>query len=334
MNPGDLKIVTEDTGGQRLDKFLAVEYPEYSRSRFQAWIEQGCVTKDGSPFHDCSYKVKMGEGYQINPPPAVDAIPQPQDIELDVIYEDDDVLVINKAPGLVVHPAPGHHDETLVNALLAHCGDSLSGIGGVKRPGIVHRLDKDTSGLMVIAKNDWAHQHLSKQFEPKILETDKNRTLKRMYEGLVWGCPLAPKGVIETYLYRHPRNRQKMAVSTTDTGRFSRTHYKVEATRDFGTARKPVNVSWVLFTLDTGRTHQIRIHSQHAGFPILGDPLYGQRSSTALLKYCPESFGSFNRQALHARELQFIHPRSNEVMNFRAPAPTDFLELLNEVLDG
>ena len=272
MNPGNLKTVTDDMAGQRLDKFLTAEYPDHSRSRLQAWIEQGCVTKNGYPIQDCNYKIKMGEVYQINPPPAIEANPQPRRIALDIIYEDDDVLVVNKAAGMVVHPAPGHYEATLVNALLAHCGKSLSGIGGVKRPGIVHRLDKDTSGLMVVAKNDWAHQHLSKQFEPKILITDKERTLKRLYEGLVWGQPIQ-EGSIEAYIYRHPRNRQKMAISTTDTGRFSRTNYRVEATKDFGTPGKPAKVSWVRYSLDTGRTHQIRVHSQYAGFPLIGDPL-------------------------------------------------------------
>jgi 23S rRNA pseudouridine1911/1915/1917 synthase len=333
MNPGNLKTVADDTAGQRLDKFLAVEYPEHSRSRLQAWIEQSCVTKNGDLIHDCHYKVKVGEVYQINPPAAIDATPQPQHIDLDIIYEDDDVLVVNKPVGMVVHPAPGHYDATLVNALLAHCGDSLSGIGGVKRPGIVHRLDKDTSGLMVVAKNDWAHQHLCKQFEPKILTDDKDRTLKRVYEGLVWGQPTPQKGTIEAYIYRHPRNRQKMAVSKTNTGRLSRTHYKVEATKDFGTPSKPVKISCVTYVLDTGRTHQIRIHSQHAGFPIIGDPLYGQRSLVSVFKYCPEGFKDFKRQALHAKELQFIHPRSNELMHFTATAPLDFLTLLKEILN-
>jgi 23S rRNA pseudouridine1911/1915/1917 synthase len=333
MNPGPLSFVCKprkEDIGQRLDKVLASQYPEHSRSRLQAWIEQGCVLKNGNVADDCHYKVKEGEEYLIIPPPVIEAIPQPQSITLDIVFEDDDLLVINKPAGLVVHPAPGHPNETLVNALLAHCKDSLSGIGGVKRPGIVHRLDKDTSGLMVVAKNDWTHQHLSKQFEPKILTDDKERSLKRIYWGLVWGRPSFKAGIIEGYLHRHPKNRQKMAVSVEGKGRFARTHYQVKATKNFAEKDK-INVSWVTYSLDTGRTHQVRVHSQFAGFPLIGDPLYGLRINNTYRKNVPLVFIEFKRQALHAAELSFIHPRSKALMNFSVSPPFDFHQILEKI---
>lgn len=331
MNPGDLsficKIRLEDKG-QRLDKVLVSHYPQYSRSRFQTWLDQGCITKNGLPVQDYHYKVKEGEEYLIIPPPVIEAIPQPQQIALEILFEDEDLLVLNKPVGLVVHPAPGHPNQTLVNALLAHCKDSLSGIGGVKRPGIVHRLDKDTSGLMVVAKNDWAHQQLSKQFEPKILNSDKDRLLKRIYWGLTWGRPVTKEGFVEGYINRHPKHRQKMCMNPDQKGRFSRTHYQLKATKNFAEKEK-MNVSWITYQLDTGRTHQVRVHSQFAGFPLIGDPLYGLRLSPAQRKNIPSIFLEFNCQALHAAELQFVHPKSLEVLKFSAPPPSNFQELLD-----
>lgn len=334
MNPGPLeyscKVVPEEAG-QRLDKFLVSRYPHYSRSRLQDWISQGYVTCDDTVITDCHYKVKRDQTYQLHPPPAVEAVPQPCAMNLDILYEDEDLLVVNKPAGLVVHPAPGHPTFTLVNALLAHCHDSLSGIGGVKRPGIVHRLDKDTSGLMVVAKNDYTHQELSKQFEPKIDPGDAERTLKRVYWGLVWGQPVPSAGVIEGFIHRHPVHRQRMAVSQCGSGRLARTHYQVKLVKYFG-SNGTVKVAWVQYTLDTGRTHQIRLHSQYAGFPLIGDPLYGRRSLSSFLRQCPAVFADFKRQALHAAELHFIHPQSRQKMHFTAAPPADFNALLKELM--
>ncbi len=330
MNPGSLKHICHvdpDQVGQRLDKFLAHQLTVYSRSRLQDWIQQGYLSCEGRVVTDCHRKVKKGESYSLMPPAAVEAEPQPFALDLDIVYEDSDLLVVNKVAGLVVHPAPGHRDRTLVNALLAYCQESLSGIGGVKRPGIVHRLDKDTSGLMVIAKNDWTHQQLSKQFEPKIHADDADRTLKRVYWGVVWGHPHPPSGVIEGAIYRHPQHRQKMTVGRGGKGRPARTHYQLKQVKSFG-PQGTVKVSWVCYTLDTGRTHQIRVHSHYAGFPLVGDPVYGKRSVAAFLKQCPLVFSTFKRQALHAAELHFIHPRLQQEMHFKVPAPADLEELL------
>lgn len=321
-------VVTEKKAHYRLDKFLISQGLDLSRSRVQTCIQQGYVLKKGIPITDSSYKVKQEEVFQLILPSLKEAIPSPQVLNLEILYEDEDLLVINKAPGMVVHPAPGHSTSTLVNGLLAHCKDSLSGIGGVKRPGIVHRLDKDTSGLMVVAKNDETHQSLSQQFQPKILSTDKERTLKRIYWGLCWGKPSARIGSIEGYIQRHPRHRQKMFLNQKKSGRFSRTFYDVKAIKSFNSGVLGT-LSWIQYTLDTGRTHQIRLHSQFAGFPLIGDPLYGKKINMHHIKDLPSPVKEFKRQLLHAVELFFIHPRSGKEVGFKALPPEDFLEMIN-----
>jgi 23S rRNA pseudouridine1911/1915/1917 synthase len=332
MNPGNPNnlscTVFLEEKNQRLDKFLTSKFPEYSRSRIQDWIEKACVFCDDEPTTSLSYKVKEGEHYTISSPPLEDATPKPQALDLDIVYEDEDLLVINKAPGMVVHPAPGHYDSTLVNALLAHCGDSLSGIGGVKRPGIVHRLDKDTSGLMVVAKNDSAHIALSAQFS---IEEDQ-KPLSRTYWALVWGHPHPLVGRIETQIGRHPKNRQKMAVVREGSGKLAITNYTTKKVWGLG-LKKELKISWVKFILETGRTHQIRVHSHHIGYPIIGDPLYGRKSLPSA-KLCPEEILNFKRQALHAVKLKFIHPRTQKIMEFEAELPEDMktvLSLLDKV---
>ena len=240
---------------QRLDKALVALYPSFSRARLQALIAAGYVTRDAQPVTDVNRKVKTGEIYTLTPPPPEPAEPKAESIPLTIVFEDADLLVLDKPAGVVVHPAPGHRDGTLVNALLAHCGASLSGIGGVARPGIVHRLDKDTSGLMIVAKNDHAHQELSKQFA--------DRTLSRTYHALVKGVPTPPAGSIDRPIGRHPQDRKKMAVLSK--GRPALTHYKTLET--FDKNGKPF-ASLIECKLATGRTHQIRVHLAHLKHPV------------------------------------------------------------------
>ncbi|MBT6801746.1 MAG: RluA family pseudouridine synthase, partial [Rhodospirillales bacterium] len=259
----------------------------------------------GETIVDPSAPVKPGQIYLVSVPEAAAAEPIGQDIPLDILYEDKDLVVINKTAGMVVHPAAGNHDGTLVNALIYHCGDSLSGIGGVKRPGIVHRLDKDTSGVMVVAKNDAAHAGLVAQF----LE----RTMERAYQGLVWGLPQTMEGRIEGNIGRSPRNRKKMALLKHG-GRFAATHYKV--LRVVGT-----KACLVECRLETGRTHQIRVHMSSIGHSVVGDPLYGGRKNNPTLPSAPY-------QALHAYLLGFVHPTSGEKLRFEAPLTPYFNDLL------
>ncbi|CAO3443536.1 LSU rRNA pseudouridine(1911/1915/1917) synthase (EC 5.4.99.23) [Azospirillum argentinense] len=312
--------VPDDAAGQRLDKALATGLPGLSRSRVQALLEKGCVQDGtGRTVIDPSVKVRPGQTFDVFIPEAEPAQPEAQDIPLDVVYEDEDVLVIDKPAGMVVHPAAGNPDGTLVNALLAHCGDSLSGIGGVRRPGIVHRLDKDTSGLMVVAKNDRAHHALTEQFS--------GRTLSRTYQALVWGVPSPREGRIEGNIGRSGSDRKKMAV-VTGGGKHAATRYRV--VRSFGTA-----LALVECTLETGRTHQIRVHMAHIGHPIVGDPLYGKgragraggKHASALPEPDRERFVGFPRQALHAVGLTFRHPATGETVRFQAPLPTDIKDL-------
>ena len=331
MNPGSLeglvcKVNNEDAG-QRLDKYLALQFPDISRSRLQNWIENGHVLCNQKAIKDLSHKVKIGEIYILFPPPPQEAAPKAQSIEIDIVYEDNDLLVINKAPGMVVHPAPGNYDSTLVNALLAHCGDSLSGIGDVKRPGIVHRLDKDTSGLMVVAKNDAAHTGLAAQFSVE----NSEKQLKRIYWALAWGHPHPSKGTIISHIGRHPKNRQKMAVVKDSTGKKAITDYTTKKLWGLG-LKEEIKVSWLEFNLETGRTHQIRVHSHFIGHPLIGDSLYGRKSLPST-KVCPEEILNFNRQALHAVALKFIHPTTQKLMQFEVPLPNDMkliIDLLNQ----
>ena len=312
--------VPAPAAGLRLDKALAAGLPDLSRSRVQALLEQGCVRGDGRTITDASLRVKPGQTFVLQVPEAEAAQPQPQDIPLTVVYEDADVLVIDKPAGLVVHPAAGNADGTLVNALLAHCGDSLSGIGGVRRPGIVHRLDKDTSGLMVVAKHDRAHHGLTEQFA--------DRTLSRTYLALVWGVPNPRQGRIEGNIGRSSADRKKMAV-VTGGGKPAATRYRV--VKSFGMA-----ASLVECVLETGRTHQIRVHLTHIGHPLVGDPLYGRgrsgRPGGKFASLLPEpargSLVGFPRQALHAVALTFRHPVNGEIVTFRSSIPADIHELI------
>lgn len=305
---------------QRLDKAVALLAPEFSRTRLKVLIDSGECTLNGKVMTTASRKVEFGDKIVIAIPPIEDALPEPENIPLDIVYEDEDVIVLNKAAGMVVHPAIGHGHGTLVNALLGHCGESLSGIGGVRRPGIVHRLDKETSGLMMVAKNDHAHHHLAAQLQ--------DRSLHRVYHALVVGVPSPIKGQVETLIGRHPSNRLKMAVVGWN-GKTALTYF--QALEQFKKA-----LCLVECRLETGRTHQIRVHMDHIGHPLVGDPLYGPQLPALRSKLRRADFDesvieqvlTFPRQALHAAEISFLHPRSEEEMTFSAFYPKDFLDLL------
>jgi 23S rRNA pseudouridine1911/1915/1917 synthase len=317
MSDRHVVTVDESASGERLDRALAAALPDLTRSRVKALIESRRVAlEDGRTIEEPSRKVKTGERFIVDIPAPEPAEPKPQAIDLDILYEDSDLLVLNKPAGLVVHPAPGNPDSTLVNALLAHCGDSLSGIGGVRRPGIVHRLDKDTSGVMVVAKNDRSHQALAKLFAA--------HDLTRIYRALVWGGPKAQKGTIEAAIGRHPVDRKRMAVRTTS-GRMAVTEYWVE--RRFGPPLAPV-ASLLGAKLGTGRTHQVRVHLAHLGCPVVGDSVYGRKSRNASQ---PASLRGFGRQALHAAVLEFRHPRTGKEMRFATELPQDFRMLVAEL---
>jgi len=312
---GDLVevILATDAAG-RLDKALAEATVGLSRARIQALMADGAVTLDGRPTTDASEKARPGRTYRILVPPPEPAEPVAQAIPLTVLYEDDDLIVIDKPPGMAAHPAPGTPDGTLVNALLAHCGASLSGIGGVVRPGIVHRLDKDTSGVMVAAKTDAAHQGLSILFAAHDIE--------RQYVALVRGAPAPTQGTIETRIGRPHFDRQRMAVLKTG-GREAITHYRVlEA---YGDGAKPL-AARVSCRLETGRTHQIRVHLAHKGAPVLADPLYGNSPPSAPVRAAIAGSG-INRQALHAAVLGFVHPISGEALRFETRLPEDMARL-------
>ena len=310
-------VVPEDKAGARLDKVLSDALPELSRTRIKALIDAGHVkSRTSSGPLEASKSVKAGETFEITVPPAVPALPVPQNIPLDIVFEDEDLLVVNKPAGLVIHPAAGHADGTLVNALLAHCGDSLSGIGGVTRPGIVHRLDKDTSGLLLVAKNDQAHRSLSAQLA--------EHTIERAYKALVWGIPKPQQGKIEGNIGRSSANRKKMAV-VTHGGKTAQTRYRVS---------QPVGsvASLVECRLATGRTHQIRVHLADIGYPVIGDPLYSRGTRRRLPKISTESRNrimAFKRQALHAFLLGFTHPKSGKMHRYEIELSHDFNELIS-----
>jgi 23S rRNA pseudouridine1911/1915/1917 synthase len=302
--------------GQRVDRFLAAGIGTLSRSRVKALIEAGHVSRDGVPMLDPSEAVRAGATYRVAPPPAIPATPQAQDIPLTVLFEDKYLIVLDKPAGLVVHPAPGNLDGTLVNALLAHAGDELSGIGGEKRPGIVHRLDKDTSGVMVVAKTEKAHQVLSANFASR-------EELERSYLALAWGVPSPTSGEIDTMIGRHPTDRKRMAVVTRN-GKDAVTRYATE--QAWGTA-----CALLRCRLTTGRTHQIRVHLQHLGHPLVGDPVYLKRvpaGAKTLPLPARDALLAFPRQALHAESLGFRHPITGETLRFSAPIPQDFRDLL------
>lgn len=302
--------------GLRLDKFLSQnEELKMSRNRVQQLIKEGFVCLDETELRDAAFKVRVGDVYQVEIPPLKDAALEPEDIPLDIVYEDDDIIVVNKSAGLTVHPAPGAWNGTLVHALLFHCQDKLSGIGGVKRAGIVHRIDKETSGLLVCTKNDLAHQDLSAQF----LE----HSIERTYYAVVYGLPNPLKGTIEGYIGRSKFDRKKMAV-VENGGKFARTHY--ETVEAFGRY-----AALVRCRLETGRTHQIRVHLSSIGNALVGDKVYQKAhlTSIGLPSKLLNELRSFPRQALHAATLGFIHPRTGQKLFFEAPFPRDFKALVD-----
>jgi 23S rRNA pseudouridine1911/1915/1917 synthase len=309
-----LRIVAvgpDDVG--RIDKVLAERLPEMSRARIQALIAQGRVSRDGAPVGDASAKALPGD-YRIEIPPPEAAEPAAEAIPLSVLYEDEYLIVVDKPPGMAVHPAPGSTSGTLVNALLHHAGDSLSGIGGVARPGIVHRIDKDTSGIVVVAKTDAAHQGLSALFAAHDID--------RVYIALTRGAPKTPRGTIEGAIARSSADRKKMAIVKTG-GRHATTHYVTE--RVFGPAARPL-AARVACTLETGRTHQIRVHLASQGSPCLGDPAYGSGPPAEKVRAAMAQAG-LKRQALHAAVLGFRHPVTGEVLRFESPLPPDMAAL-------
>jgi 23S rRNA pseudouridine1911/1915/1917 synthase len=330
-------VAAPGEAGERLDRVLAVHFREFSRSRLKVLIEAGAVAIDGRTIRDPSHRVNSAAAIVLDVPPPESAKPAGEPIPLKVVYEDNDIIVIDKPANLVVHPAAGHWTGTLVNALIAHCGDSLSGIGGERRPGIVHRLDKDTSGLMVVAKNDRAHRSLAAQFAS---HGRGGEPFERGYLAIVWGAPERPQGTIDRPLGRSPRARDQMAVR--EGGREAVTHWQVlerypgaaEISRGgrAGKARKgpePV-ASLLACRLETGRTHQIRVHLASIGHPLLGDRTYGAgfRTKRALLTTKGQvALTDLGRQGLHAHILTVKHPSSGEILRFRSELPTDLARL-------
>lgn len=315
-------MVGGDEGSARLDRVLAVHLAELSRSRLKALILAGEVSLRGAAVRDPAYHVVSGDTITIDVPEAAPPEPKGEDIALDIVFEDDDIIVLNKPKGLVVHPAAGHETGTLVNALIAHCGASLSGIGGVRRPGIVHRLDKDTTGLMVVAKNDLAHQSLSAQF------ADHGRTgpMRRGYMAFAWGVPGRHRGTVDAPIDRHPYARDKMAVR--QGGREAVTHWEILESFA-GRDGKPI-AALLACELETGRTHQIRVHLAHVGHPLMGDAVYGPHFKTKANQLGLDSraaLAALGRQALHAYLLVLEHPRTGELLHWEAPLPEDLLLL-------
>ncbi len=311
-----LPVVQTAYNGWRLDKFLAREATDISRARLQKLIEDGYVFKDEETVTDCSLKIHAGENYRIVLPPPEDANPEPENIPLNIVYEDDDLIVVNKPAGMTVHPAPGAYHGTLVNALLYHCQGNLSGIGGVKRPGIVHRIDKDTSGLLVVAKNDITHRGLTEQFTVHSIE--------RTYLAFVYGVPNPLNGVVNAAIGRSPYDRKKMAIVQRG-GKSAVTHYQTLKVCGH-------TASLIKCNLETGRTHQIRVHLSSLGCHLIGDQVYVKSKKTALTGISAEVkdfINMFPRQALHAQTLGFIHPKTKEFMQFSSELPDDLQKLAN-----
>lgn len=315
MTQPTIHTIIIDTSGLRLDRALALAIPILSRERIKALISTGQVMRADLLARDPATKVKMGEAYTVSVPPPAVAEAEAQDIALDVVFEDEHLLIVNKPAGLVVHPAAGNHDGTLVNALLHHCAGRLSGIGGVARPGIVHRIDKDTSGLLVVAKTDPAHVGLSRQFAA--------HTVNRVYTAITAGVPKPAAGRIEGNLARSSHDRKKIAIVDSEHGKHAVTHYKVIET--FKTLAAVTEVS-----LETGRTHQVRVHMASIGHPLLGDPVYATRRSGTPLKPILDEL-IFKRQALHAGILGFVHPITEAKMHFNATLPLDIALLIQSL---
>jgi 23S rRNA pseudouridine1911/1915/1917 synthase len=311
-------VVASADKGERLDRLLAARIEDLSRSRLKALILAGDVAIGGRTILDPGYRVNGGDAIIVGIPEPEPAAPVGEDIPLTVLFEDNDIIIIDKPRGLVVHPAAGNWSGTLVNALIAHCGDSLSGIGGVRRPGIVHRLDKDTTGVMVVAKTDRAHRKLTKQFA----DHGREGPLERAYMAFVWGAPDRPKGTIDKPIDRHQHSREKMAVRTG--GREAITHWEL-VERYNGIDGKPV-ASLLICRLETGRTHQIRVHLAHVGHPLLGDTVYGPGFKTKASHLGPDArkaLEGLGRQALHAYLLGIEHPSTEETLEFRSELPGD-----------
>jgi 23S rRNA pseudouridine1911/1915/1917 synthase len=312
------KVIAIRTGagdaGQRLDRVLVQHLPQLSRTRIKRLIETGRIMHEGTALRDPSRRVRDDEDFVVILPQIEEAAPLAQPIALDIRFEDAHLIVIDKPAGMVVHPAPGNPDGTLVNALLDHCGASLSGIGGVRRPGIVHRLDKQTSGLMVVAKTEAAHEALSRDFAA--------RRIDRAYTSFIWGVPGAPAGEIVSNIGRSSVNRKKMAVVGNGKGKPAITRYRIE--RAFGACAAQIECR-----LATGRTHQIRVHLAHLGHPLIGDPVYGTRAGRSVARAGPTGveIAAFPRQALHARRLGFTHPLDKRSLQFESPLPADLREL-------
>ncbi|MDX2224781.1 MAG: RluA family pseudouridine synthase [Rhodospirillaceae bacterium] len=322
-NSPELPRVDAETAGRRLDAWLAAQCPALSRSRLKQLILDGRAAVNGRVQREPAAKLRPGDAVTLNVPPPRPAEPPAQGADLDIVFEDEHLIVVDKPAGMVVHPAPGNPDNTLVNALLAHCGDSLRGIGGVARPGIVHRIDKDTSGLLVAAKTEVAHVGLSAQLAA--------HTMERVYDALVWGIPRPATGRIVGAIGRSAANRKKMAVVKAG-GKAAETAYATR--RAFGGL-----AAWVTCRLKTGRTHQIRVHMAARGHPLVGDPVYG--GARRLPKNAPAAAAAavqaFKRQALHARTLGFVHPVTGQRLAFERPPPRDFADLaaaLGRVTDG
>ena len=316
--------VTEPWVGERLDRFVTAECAELSRTRVKKLVEAGHLSMANGDswrtLEDVSTKVKPGQRFRLRVPDAELAEPEGEAIPLTVLFEDDHLIVIDKPAGIVVHPAAGNWTGTLVNALIAHCGDSLSGIGGIKRPGIVHRLDKDTSGLMVAAKTDIAHTSLTERFAA--------REIERAYLALCWQAPRPRSGLVEGNIGRSRSNRKKMAVLDRG-GKAARTDYRTIQT--FGPLAEPL-ASMIECRLQTGRTHQIRVHMTHIGHPVIGDPLYGRgRRKSTLPEVATASIEALGRQALHAKTLGFEHPATGKNLTFDSKLPSDMVSLLDQL---
>ena len=318
------KEVTSDFDGSRLDKFLQYQIKEMSRTKLQDLIREGYIKKNKVVINESSKKINLGDLIEVKIPVPKETHIKPNKIPLEILYEDNDIILINKSPGVVVHPGAGNYENTLVNGLLFYCKNNLSNVGGKSRPGIVHRIDKDTSGVIVIAKNDFSHANLAKQFS--------DHSIKRTYEALVWGSLRPSKGRVNANIGRSIKNRQLMSVRK-DKGKVAITNYKT--LKIFANTNLP-KISLIECELETGRTHQIRVHMNFKGNPIVGDRSYGksQKKFKKIDIVVESKINNFKRQALHAKSLGFIHPKTGKVLFFKAPKPKDFDDLVKTLTKG